>query len=538
MDYYCDIMKIMVITGKQAYQKVKNAVKKYDFIDVHKTDISIAAFLTPNMIINEIKSLEKEKNMRLSKIYDFILVTGLIRHDLKKVEEETGIKCYKSTREASDIPLLIDNLKDITLSTKDYADNQIVKFVKQKSEEEIKKAEEKPIDSKSKRNIKIGTLKVGDDYPMRVLGEIVHTPWLSDKELEEKIIYYLNSGADMIDLGMVSNEDHSKDLKRIISIARDITDKPISVDTLNTKELIEAVNLGVDMILSIDGGNADELIPHLKDTDTVAVVLPTNYKINYVPETIDDKIKSLEENINKLIENDIKVVGDPILEPINNNGCNFTESIIACKIFKERNNIPMFFGIGNVSELFDVDSNGAHATLTAIGSEIGANILFTPEASSKCKYSIKELKIATKMMFLAKKRNSLPKDVGFDLINYKDKKFDELTTYHNYKDISVIMAEENEKQILDEGSFKIELDRKNKLIVVIYFDRRKNPKYIIKGKTAKEIYETAIRYNLIKKMDHASYLGKELQKAEIALKIGKKYNQDFELFYNEFWEEE
>ena len=67
------------------------------------------------------------------------LITGLVRHDLKKVEEETGIKCYKSTREASDIPLLIDNLEDIKLSTKDYADSQIIKFVKQKSEEEIKK---------------------------------------------------------------------------------------------------------------------------------------------------------------------------------------------------------------------------------------------------------------------------------------------------------------------------------------------------------------------------------------------------------------
>ena len=536
MNYHWDIMKILIITGKQAYQKVKNAVKKYDFIDIHKADISIAAFLTPNMIIKEIKSLEKEKNMKLSKIYDYVLITGLVRHDLKKVEDETGIKCYKSTREASDIPLLIDNLDDIKLSTKDYADSQIARFVKQKADEEIKEAEKKPLNLS--KGIKIGNLKVGDDYPMRVLGEIVHVPWLSDKELEEKIIYYLNSGADMIDLGMVSNEDHSKDLKRIINIARDITDKPISVDTLNTNELIEAINLDVDMILSVDGGNANELMHHLKNKDTVAVVLPTNYKINYVPETIDDKIKSLEKNISNLIENDIKVVGDPILEPINNNGCNFTESIIACKLFKERNNIPMFFGIGNVSELFDVDSNGVHATLTAVGSEIGANILFTPEASSKCKFSIKELKIATKMMFLAKKRNSLPKDVGFDLINYKDKKFDEMTTYQNYKDVPIIIAEENKKQILDEGSFKIELDRKNNLIVVIYFDRRKNPKYIIKGKTPKEIYETAIRYNLIKKIDHASYFGKELQKAETALKIGKKYNQDFELFYNEFWEEE
>jgi dihydropteroate synthase-like protein len=527
-------MKILIITGKQAYQKVKDAVKKYDFIDVHRANISIAAFLTPNMVIKEIKLLENEKNIKLSEIYDYVLITGLVRHDLKKVEEETGVKCYKSTREASDIPLLIDNLKDIKLSTKNYADDQIIKFVKQRADEEIKKAEQKPLISS--RGIKIGNLKVGDDYPMRVLGEIVHVPWLSDRELEDRIIYYLDSGADMIDLGMVSNEDHSKDLKRIVKIVRDITDKPISVDTLNTKELIEAINLGVDMILSVDGGNVQEIIPHLKDSHTVAVVLPTNYKLNQVPETIDDKIKCLESNIGKLIDNNIKVVGDPILEPINNNGCNFTESIIACKLFKERNNIPMFFGIGNVSELFDVDSNGVHATLTAIGSEIGANILFTPEASSKCKYSIKELKIATKMMFLAKKRNSLPKDVGFDLINYKDKKFDELTTYQNYDGVPVIMATENKRQILDEGSFKIELDRKNNLIVVIYFDRRKTPKCIIKGKTPKEIYETAIRHNLIKKIDHASYFGKELAKAEIALNIGKKYNQDFELFYNDFWQ--
>ena len=63
----------------------------------------------------------------------------------------------------------------------------------------------------------------------------------SKHELEEKVNYYVESGADMIDLGMVSNEDYSKDLKQILKTVRDITDKPVSVDTLNTKELIEAV---------------------------------------------------------------------------------------------------------------------------------------------------------------------------------------------------------------------------------------------------------------------------------------------------------
>lgn len=125
--------------------------------------------------------------------------------------------------------------------------------------------------------------------------------------------------------------------------------------------------------------------------------------------------------------------------------------------------------------------------------------------------------------------------MGFDSINYKDKKFDELITFKNYNNIPIIEAKENNKQILDEGSFKIELDRKNKQIIAIYFDRRKTPQLIIKGSSSKEIYDTALEHNLIKKIDHASYFGRELQKAEIALKIGKKYNQDFELFYNEFW---
>lgn len=138
------------------------------------------------------------------------------------------------------------------------------------------------------------------------------------------------------------------------------------------------------------------------------------------------------------------------------------------------------------------------------------------------------------MMFLAKRRNSLPKDLGFDLINYKDKKFEEITTYQNHKNIPVITAKENKKQVLDEGSFKIELDRENKLIVATYYKRGK-PQLMIKGRAPKEIYETAISHKLINKIDHAAYFGKELQKAEIALKIGKKYNQDFELFYNEFW---
>ncbi|ABR54797.1 dihydropteroate synthase-related protein [Methanococcus vannielii SB] len=523
-------MKILIITGKQALNKINLSVKKYDFVDVYKANVSIAAFLTPKMIIKEIKNIEKSKNKKLSEIYDFVLVTGLIRHDLEEVFQETGIKCFKSTREASDISILLKHLKNIELSTTEYADSKIMKFVKENAERELDYAEKLPL---NEGNIKIGKLKVGDNYPMRVLGEIVHVPWLKEKELEEKINYYIDSGVDMIDLGMVSNENHSKNLKDILKNVKDLTDKPISVDTLNTKELVEAIKLDVDMVLSVDSGNFQEICPHLIESETTSVVLPTNYKKNEVPETINEKIINLEKIIEKFKENDLKVVMDPILEPINNSGCNFTQSVIACYELKKRNNIPMFFGIGNVTELFDVDSNGVNAVLSAISQEIGGNILFTPEASSKCKFSIKELKIASKMIYLSKKRNSLPKDVGFDLINYKDKKFDE---DFEVEDLNILSAKENQNQVLDKGSFRIKVDRKNNKIIATYY-RYNEPKLIISGNTPKEIYETAIRENLITKMDHAAYFGKELQNAYNAIKIGKMYNQDFELFYNEFWNE-
>jgi dihydropteroate synthase len=55
---------------------------------------------------------------------------------------------------------------------------------------------------------------------------------------------------------------------------------------------------------------------------------------------------------------------------------------------------------------------------------------------------------------------------------------------------------------------------------------------VIVGHCAKEIYEEIITKNLVTRMEHAAYLGSELQKAEIAMITGKEYVQDFDLFKN------
>ena len=52
---------------------------------------------------------------------------------------------------------------------------------------------------------------------------------------------------------------------------------------------------------------------------------------------------------------------------------------------------------------------------------------------------------------------------------------------------------------------------------------------IFKGNTAKEICQAVMKADIVSRLDHASYLGRECEKAETCLKLGKAYVQDEDL---------
>ena len=85
------------------------------------------------------------------------------------------------------------------------------------------------------------------------------------------------------------------------------------------------------------------------------------------------------------------------------------------------------------------------------------------------------------------------------------------------------------------GSFKINVDYgttvQDSRITATHFRKNKGDLVIV-GHSAQEIYEEIINKGLVTRMEHAAYLGSELQKAEIAMITGKEYVQDFELFKN------
>lgn len=86
------------------------------------------------------------------------------------------------------------------------------------------------------------------------------------------------------------------------------------------------------------------------------------------------------------------------------------------------------------------------------------------------------------------------------------------------------------EQILDpKGYFLIRLKRDTKEMEIGFCRKGNVVEMIIVGKSPKEIYDTLIRRRLVSRLGHAAYLGRELEKAYVALRLNSEYVQDDEL---------
>lgn len=79
------------------------------------------------------------------------------------------------------------------------------------------------------------------------------------------------------------------------------------------------------------------------------------------------------------------------------------------------------------------------------------------------------------------------------------------------------------------GYFTIKPFPSHNKVFVRYYDSDNNLKYTFAGITTPQIIQGIIERGLISRLDHAAYLGKEIEKAIIALKNNLDYVQDKEL---------
>ncbi len=498
--------KILLVTGKKAASTLEEYVKDLGIpVEIHVCNIDVASLLTPEKIMKELE----EKNLEDIKT---IMLPGLLSGNVKKIQKELGIQCIRGPGNISQLPYILEKVNaGEKLSTDVPADEVLKKEIEKQALEEISKARKETGGYKlkigNKKTVYLGT------GPMKIIAEIPDAPHHTKEQLKEACKYYEKSGADIIDLGLIAGEDNTQKIKEMLEVLRTITERPISIDTLDEKEISAGIKAGADLILSIDETNYRVV----EGVDIPVVVIPRNRE--GIPEKAEERIKLMDKLMDKL--GGKKIIADLILNPPNQG---MVESITAYKKYREKHpKTPIMLGAGNVTEMMDADSPGINALLAAVASELDVDVVFTTEVSPKNVGTIKELSKAAEMMYLAKKRKQPPKDLGIDLLKLKEKRWRE--PVREAVDVETIEAGEHSHGDLEDSEFRIHVSDK---IEVIYYKKGK-PELQIRGDKAEDIISEILSRKLIKDIWHAAYLGRELDKAETALKLGRSYIQDEDL---------
>lgn len=331
-------------------------------------------------------------------------------------------------------------------------------------------------------------------YTTEILAEINHAPRMSDDEIISLAEHYRRSGADVIDLGCIPGETWA----RVSDVTKTLLDRGlrVSIDSFERKEVEAAVNAGAELVLSCNQSNIDWASQ--LDAELVAI-----------PEAPFSR-ESLEPTIQTLIERKARFRIDPILEPI---GFGFAASL--GRYFDARKRWPdldIMMGIGNLTELTEVDSAGMNFLLAGICEELGIRSVLTTEVINWARSSVREFDLARRLTRHSVENRALPKHVDSKLVALRDSKLleqgdavlgklaDQITD-PNYR----IFAERGELHVMNRDGYW-------------------------RGTDPFELFRR-VRSNSEKPLSegHTFYLGYEVCKAATALRLGKQYVQDEEL---------
>lgn len=324
---------------------------------------------------------------------------------------------------------------------------------------------------------------------LTILAEIVDAPRLAVAEILKRAAYYKAKGAGIIDLGT----DVYGDFPHLAEAVRALKEEGylVSVDSLKTGDILVAVNAGADMVLSINSSN----IEIARDLDCKLVVIPDE----------DRDLDTLFANAEKLLALNKDIVLDSILPPLM---FGFTEGIVRYASVRERfPSTPMLMGLGNVTELAEADTTGMNAILVAIATELNVDYVLTTECGTRTRGAVREIDIAKKLMHAAKESGVVPKHLDDSLLTIRDTR---VTSYTE--------CELREMQsLVTDTNYRIFTAGED---IHIF-----NAKMFSTGRDASTLFKQLTQLDSA----HAFYLGRELYKAELALRLGKKYVQDSEL---------
>ena len=336
-------------------------------------------------------------------------------------------------------------------------------------------------------------------HAIEILAEINHAPRLALGDFLATAERFRAEGADRVDVGC-DPDGGWRDVGAFVGEWVRGRGGRASVDSFDPAEVARAVDAGADLVLSVNASNRDAA----PDWGVEVVAIPD------VPETLD----GLDATVEFLEGRGVRYRLDPILEPI---GCGFAASLERyLEAARRWPGAALLMGVGNLTELTDVDSAGVNVVLAGFCAEVGVRSVLTTAVAPWCRSSVAELAAARELVHHAVARGIPPKRLDPRLVALRDPRVPEFgpTTlaemagrtrdpnWRIYAEGGQIHAFNNDHHLVGTDPF-------------LLFARMG-----------------------VADPNHAFYLGHELHKARTALTLGKAYRQDEALDWGHLTEPE
>lgn len=338
-------------------------------------------------------------------------------------------------------------------------------------------------------------------YDIAILAEINHAPRLATDLLVARARKAVADGADVVDLGC----DPGSVWTGVGDAVKRLRDEGIrvSIDTFEGSEAGAAARAGAELVLSVNASNR-EAAP---DWGCEVVVVPDD------PRTL----AGLDETIDFLSRRNVPFRLDPVLEPI---GFGFADSLARYYAVRQRYpDAEMMMGVGNLTELTDVDSAGVNVTLLGYCQELGVRSVLTTEVIPWARSCVRELDLARRLVAYACRHRVLPKRLEPGLVTLRDPKSREHGA-EALAELAARVADRNVRLFAERGA-----------IHVVSSEMQ------LSGDDPFALFaEMSQRTTL--DPSHAFYLGYEIAKAMTALTLGKNYVQDQALRWGHLTREE
>ncbi len=329
------------------------------------------------------------------------------------------------------------------------------------------------------------------NWDIEILGEINHAPRLSLAEILTTAKQLADSGANIIDVGCEPGAAWAG-VGECVRALKDAGHR-VSIDSLDPAEIAPAVAAGAELVLSVNGSNREAAL----DWGCEVVVIPDD-----IP-----TLGGLDDTIELLATAGVPLRIDPILEPI---GFGFAKSLVRYEHVRSRYpDAEMMMGIGNLTELTDVDSAGVNTLLLGFCQELGIRSVLTTEVINWARTSVRECDLARRLVYHAVQNQQLPKHVEQRLITLRD--------------ASLV---EQGPEVLDRLADAVK-DSSYRVFAEAGEVHLVGRSLHLSARDPFDLFEQLLQAGA-KDLDatHAFYLGFEMCKAATALTLSKQYEQD------------